>query len=61
MYLLIRSRHKNGYREPDVFTFHNVSINSCASPEGSSAALVFTFHNVSINSMAEVCNMREVC
>ena len=28
MYLLIRSRHKNGYREPDVFTFHNVSINS---------------------------------
>ncbi len=49
MYLLIH----NTFQEPievEVFTFHNVSINSFMKYIEGLGLVVFTFHNVSINS-----------
>ena len=38
----------------NIFTFHNVSINSIVLSRRKSSEDVFTFHNVSINSLSTV-------
>ena len=50
MYLLIQYCFRQYNENKQLFTFHNVSINSRLKTVGHMKLIPFTFHNVSINS-----------
>ena len=50
MFLLIPTQQTKDANDTNVFTFHNVSINSVLRHAQVSTLHTFTFHNVSINS-----------